>query len=703
MASTYTDLVGPPPAATTFAFRRWYFDLLKARMAEAPVDRATTYHFDAVDGDDSTGDGSAASPWRTLVKAQQVHDDWTPDAGGLALLLRRGQVFRSNSGLNISKDHVTVAGYGDGARPQVSRFTLELPPGGGGWIQVSGTHYKRGPALTTIGWVRRQDASLAPPRRMTDAAGVTATMHSWWYDPVSLELHVNLGADPDSMAFEAVYANSDDGIVVSGDGCRIDGIRCDGWGVNPNNTTVQRYGIKTTVTAHDAVVISHCDAYYNGRHNMGHYAPAVNASGGMATFVNCRAGWTLADVSGETAFVGYTYDGATELIFHDCATADAHLPQSDRTHPRNAALKTHQAGGHPPHALILCWGFTVEASAHGFVRGAVLDGAPTAANLQDVRTFNVGERIEAVDGRGTGLRLSPSNAVTLNCDWRLRPTGALSGLSNAGVDPLNGWLINTRIHVDLSMNSAPYGAWGLYHGTASVADPKIWHCALRIVGAGATDVGFALETLLSDASHNGFPHGELINCLIQVGESGQGSALCFNADASRMRANAISTDTLTDGNDRQRYSPDIQYLAIGGEWRPSRQPVGDMFLAGRGSSVIRVEFDADWQPRDAAAPAIGPYEPGYAQMELAALQARLDTALAGMNAQMPAQTVASLLETAVDGVPYRSALEAMMAVLFGVATRSGDSVTFYRQDAATPKVTVTLGADAGERPIIALS
>ncbi len=698
MASSYLDLVGPPPLATTFAFRRWYFDLLAARLAEAPLQRAMTHHFDSVSGDDDSGDGSLASPWRTLVKAQAVLDAWTPDGGGLALLFRRGRVFKGLTGLSVTKDRVTVAGYGDGARPLISRFTQEYPLGGGGWTAVSGSHYKRGPMVATVGWIRRQDDPLNPPQRMADAAGVTATPHSWWYDAANLELHVNFGVDPDTLNLEIVYANSTDGIWVTGDGCRVDGLRCDGWGVNPDDTSVQRYGIKIGGLDAAAVVVSNCDAHYSGRHNIGHYTATTASVGGMATFINCRAGWTLASSGGETAFVGYTYKGGTELIYHDCRVAHAHLPEVGRTYPRNEALKTHTSPSQGPQALIIAWGFAVESSDSGYVRGAVLDGAPPAATLADVRAFNVEETIAVVDGRGNGHRPTPANVACINCDWSLRPDNSPLSLISPGDWPQDGWLINSRLAIDLGINNPSNPDWALYRGSASTADARIWHCQFDIVGDGVTDVGFHYQTLRVDATYNGFPQGELRNCIVQARHVGANSYLSFNGDGALMTANAVSTDTFADGTDRQRYSVDGQLIELAAEWPIAARPAADSPLHGRGTSMIRIEYDAHWQPRDPAAPTIGPFEPAYASGELAALQGRLDTAMTQLADQLPAATAAALLSSPVDGVAYASALEAVMAVLFGVATRSGDTVTFHKQDGTTAKVAVALGPEAGERP-----
>jgi hypothetical protein len=702
MASSYLDLVGPPPLATTFAFRRWYFDLLAARLAEAPVQRATTYHFDSVNGDDVSGDGSVSSPWQTLVKAQTALDAWTPDAGGLALLFRRGQVFKGLTGLNVTKDRVTVAGYGDGSRPLFSRFTQEYGVGGGGWTQVSASHYKRGPMVAVVGWIRRQDDRLNPPQCMTDAAGVTATDNSWWYDAANLELHVNFGVDPDALNLELVFANSEDGIRVTGDGCRLDGLCCDGWGVNPDNPNIQRYGIKTGGLDAAAVVVSNCDAHFNSRHNIGHYTATTSSVGGMATFINCRAGWTLAASGGETAFVGYTYKGGTELIFHDCRVAHSHLPEIGRTYPRNEALKTHTGVEQPPHALIVCWGFRVEAGDSGYVRGAVLDGTPPAATLAQVRTFNVEETIEAADGRGNGHRPTPSHVASINCDWSLRPNNSPLSLINPAERPQDGWLINSRLAIDLRINNPSNIDWGLHRGAASTADVRIWHSLFDIIGDGVTNVGLHYQTLRHDATYNGFPGGELRNSIVRARSIGPDSFLCFNGDSNLMTANAVSTDTWADGTDRRRYSVDGQLVVIAAEWPLGQRPVADSPLHGRGASIVRVEYDASWQPRDPAAPTIGPFEPAYASTELAALHGRLDTAIHELSTQLPTATATALLASPVDGVAYASALEAVMAVLFGVATRSGDTVTFHKQDGMTAKVSVALGAEPGERPASAL-
>lgn len=702
MASSYLDLVGPPPLATTFAFRRWYFDLLAARLAEAPLQRAMNHHFDSVNGDDDSGDGSPANPWRTLVKAQAALDAWTPDDGGLALLFRRGQVFKGLTGLSVTKDRVTVAGYGEGSRPLLSRFTQEYPISGGGWTAVSGSHYKRGPMAATVGWIRRQDDPLHPPQRMADAAGVAATVHSWWYDVVNLELHVNFGVDPDTLNLEVVYANSEDGIRVTGDGCRIDGLRCDGWGVNPQDTSIQRYGIKTGVLDAAAVVVSNCDAHFNSRHNIGHYTATTNSAGGMATFINCRAGWTLAASGGETAFVGYTQKGGSELIFHDCRAAHAHLPEVGRSYPRNEALKTHTAADQPPQALILCWGFHVEADDSGYVRGAVLDGSPPAATLADARAFNVEETIDIADGRGNGHRPTPANVASINCDWSLRPDNSPLSLISIADWPQDGWLINSRLAIDLSINNPTNPDWALYRGTTSTAAARIWHCQFDFSGDGVTDVGFHYQTLRNDAAYNGFPQGELRNCIVQARRVGANSFVSFNGDSLRMTANAVSTDTFADGADRRRYSVDGQLVVIAGEWPSAPRPVADSPLHGRGTSAIRVEYDAHWQPRDPAAPTIGPFEPAYASSELAALQSRFDTVMSDLASQLPAATATALLTSSIDGVAYASALEAVMAVLFGVATRSGDTVTFHKQDGTTAKVSVALGSEAGERPASAI-
>lgn len=69
----------------------------------------------------------------------------------------------------------------------------------------------------------------------------------------------------------------------------------------------------------------------------------------------------------------------------------------------------------------------------------------------------------------------------------------------------------------------------------------------------------------------------------------------------------------------------------------------------------------------------------------------------GASTHNAAAVVTALMADTVDTVTLRTLLEAMMAVMFGKATRSGNDTLFKKRDGTTTKVTVTVGATEGER------
>jgi len=53
--------------------------------------------------------------------------------------------------------------------------------------------------------------------------------------------------------------------------------------------------------------------------------------------------------------------------------------------------------------------------------------------------------------------------------------------------------------------------------------------------------------------------------------------------------------------------------------------------------------------------------------------------------------------TDIDGLTFISAMEAILAALFGVAEPSGNTVIFKKRDGETAKLTITYGSEDGER------
>ena len=94
-APRYRELVGDPPPPTELAFKEWLDLLVGLRLQSSGLVRPTTFYF-SQSGDDGLGDGSMASPWRSLSKAQSLLNEHALaiDPAGLSLRFRSGDVWR---------------------------------------------------------------------------------------------------------------------------------------------------------------------------------------------------------------------------------------------------------------------------------------------------------------------------------------------------------------------------------------------------------------------------------------------------------------------------------------------------------------------------------------------------------------------------------------------------------------------------------
>ena len=78
-----------------------------------PTALAVDYHIDSADGDDTAGDGSVSSPWKSLSQLATV-----ALGAGDQILLKRGSVFRESLDISVSGadgNPIVVDAYGEGA------------------------------------------------------------------------------------------------------------------------------------------------------------------------------------------------------------------------------------------------------------------------------------------------------------------------------------------------------------------------------------------------------------------------------------------------------------------------------------------------------------------------------------------------------------------------------------------------------------
>lgn len=467
-----------PPLVTSPQWFSWYQDLLTARLAACPLQRTTTFHF-SQSGDDEAGDGSVQSPWRTLAKAQQVLD---ASSGDIAILFRRGDVWRETVGIITERPAVTIGDYGAGDKPLFTPFEVIGNPSG--WSPVAGAPNSYTCVQSSpVSWVKEDDDFDRPYSKQSSAAEVEATEASFWWDSQAELLYIHpkhgpggVATDPrtDNKPYELVRP-SGTGVLVAGNGSRIQNIRAVGWGMQIDNVVTQEHGIESRADGNSQVAIVGCESHYGMTHCMTHYA----AQGGIATFVDCKAGLTtFAAGGGETMFNTYTFSGGNQTIWDHCVATHGTLPSFDRDPARREGTGFY---GHTSTSagaflgLTITYGCTIRDTAYGCRCPSAFSDLTPAATLQDVRCFIVGEVAEGGDSTGEFFAITLANAARVNGRYTFRPaltfTGALASWA------LAGWAINCRLEVDCVHQPYDFACYNAWQGATSRA--QIWNCDIR--------------------------------------------------------------------------------------------------------------------------------------------------------------------------------------------------------------------------------
>lgn len=454
------------------AWYDWYQRLLAFRLAECPVARSTTYYF-AANGNDTTGNGSQSLPWKTLAKAQAQITAASSNAD-LRLRFRRGDIWEETTGLSLSKAAITVDAYGAGARPFFNLFTVKYSSAG--WTVATGDRYTRAEA-NDIAWVRDTSDRLGVVyKRVASTADVESTPLSFYWTSGTLHINAGAGTNPNSRNLEAVLSNSSSGVAISGDGCRVQGVRADGWGCHRTSTATQAQPITTTLGSTNAALVIDCEGYYSGSHAMAHYNGS--GSGGICTWVRCHAGYTKFNASGETVFNYFSASGGPEVLEVDCITEYGTLPSSDWGNAnitrRGKAAFSHTSSGSM--GLIVSVNHLVRDNTWGATSVPGFANCPAAATIADARGFTVFAVHEGGHSSGVGeWGVMSAGAVAYGCRYNFTPY-PLGIESMSGVHPA-GWVINCLFNVDARAVNNRYATW---NGTSTTAPAvKMINCACR--------------------------------------------------------------------------------------------------------------------------------------------------------------------------------------------------------------------------------
>lgn len=514
------DAPSTPPPVTSPAWFDWYAQVLSARLAACPRERSVTLHF-SQDGDDVAGSGSVSNPYRTLARAQAAID--AHPEGDLALLFRRGDVWREDLGLSSSVPNVTIADYGLGEKPLFTAFR-PVDPGlwqpdparPGVYILDESATYPLG-LTSDIVWVKQDDNRDEPLVRMSNAALVATRPGSWhWNAPAGLlYLHPRLSAggapvDPRVEAPFEVARPSGSGVFVRGNGSRVENLVTEGWGLSRTVAATQKSGIEVGASGSEQVVVFGAESYYGPSHAMAHWA--FSGSGGVVTFVGCRAGLCNPNgTAGETIFNTYALQGGYDTIFHGCEAAYGTLPSSDWSYGvtrRGRGFYGHAGGGSTAAKMVISFGCTVRGDrTYGCDNPSNFNSNPPATAIENVRCWVVGETF--LGGPGCeALVATIANAARVNGRYLNIgiPAGGAGAMQNWSI---SGWAINCVYDIDARLRTARY-AMSNAPSPTSVSRPKFWNCTFMVRTAFNGQPAFSFEFDL----HSGDTGAELRNCVI---------------------------------------------------------------------------------------------------------------------------------------------------------------------------------------------
>lgn len=599
----FQEVAGAMPSPKKLAFKAWYEKLMEERRKQTSVARATNYYFSTT-GNDTTGDGSIGNPWQTVAKAITT---LAASSGNIGLFFKRGDQWNETTLPTLNKPNVTIGAWGTALnKPWFNRFTLKY--NSAGWTLAAGNRYTRTEA-TDVCWVRNQDYLLSKStgsvlRRVTSSTDCENTSNSFFWGTSTL--HINLGGtNPNTVNLEACPTNTANGIDVTATGCRIEGIRVDGWGMdaaNPHNP--QSYQIRWTLDRGMVGSAYQCETFYGGTHLHAVYNPAANAFGGAVLIEECEAGFALQGGAGETIFNTYMTLGGQETICNKCRVVAGTLWNGTAAWVRRAqAFYGHTAGTGKIGLAMWIDGEIVD-SAVGTASGTSFGNTVDAASLEQVRTFIIGENIV-----GGAVPWFPyKNTCYINCYYDITPVDSPSGgYSSSGVSSQtwDGWAINCTWRVN-QVNQGTTSRRALFNALGTNNLCRLWHCRFHVV---ASDNNFGIDYDANGADTSSAV--EFINCIYTAEPGNTGTVtVALNNDATKCFNNAYRNISGGSGTvNRFDYGNHANKVEL-----TSDMDIDDVALSGShqcaraGSPVLGIEYDRFWRTRNLSAPSIGPVE-----------------------------------------------------------------------------------------------
>jgi hypothetical protein len=335
------------------AFLRWGEDYISRRKRQCVFKRGAVYYISA-SGNDSNNGTSPATPWQTYAKVRQHLID--NPSGNASYLFRRGDIFRSHLGIQLTQPRVHFGAYGPipssgSVRPIINHFVVRWLAGTAKWTLAAGNRWtttvsianQNPSSATTIGFLRLADDPLNPLMCQNTQANCEADDFSFFVSGGTV--HLNLGGiDPNLLDIEAVpvQASAPCGIDILNIPTGlpvvwVENLRFDGWGCGAKglgfsgsaNESGVRVGTGGTADqAEHVAYIAGCESYYNGAHAFGQEGAGIGAT---LIVEDCLAGYDYDAPNGDTVFNTYAGLAQQECVYRRCAVRFGAAPQKVNT------------------------------------------------------------------------------------------------------------------------------------------------------------------------------------------------------------------------------------------------------------------------------------------------------------------------------------------------------------------------------------
>jgi hypothetical protein len=465
------DLSGMLPIPGTASYEAVTLAVASTWRRLCPVERATTYYFDAQNGNDANSGLTTALPKQTISAMNTLL------SGGNVHIYAKGTWRHAASAGVTMPANTSLTRWPDKSPYRITGCRLEQDAGSVTWTNAAGNRW----SATIANAAHLHPKSWGIFRYLTAAASTAEVeANSYSYYITGSTVHVNMGGtNPNTIDFELThtsdYGSLASGVTVTGGGVFIEGGTFDHNGYGAYAVGVnQSYGVVCNQTGESVVYIKDCQFGGHYYHNVG----TLSGSGGRTLIENCVAGGCRDDIATHINF--FATSGGNEAIALRCRVVTDRMPRVGMA-ANNAqeAFFGHTSSGNVDFMAILHCELTADGQ----------DPAQSLGRFNNVPTPTKGDpstyrccfhRCRTKPGIGSRTVPWLSNSAYVACDIAIRPaqaTGLCISLFGG-----QGLCLDTELDIDLSdITPGTSDVYGIHaNAAAATVDPEIVNSTVRL-------------------------------------------------------------------------------------------------------------------------------------------------------------------------------------------------------------------------------